>query len=79
MSLGADRIMVEYDIGESSDDYLEILSLDRIEQSAVPLCGIPWPNSPDVDPELQRTDLPMILIANDEVSLYGFFLFSNIE
>ncbi|XP_045445689.1 cilia- and flagella-associated protein 251-like [Melitaea cinxia] len=66
LSLGADRIMVEYDIGESSDDYLEILSLDRIEQSAVPLCGIPWPNSPDVDPELQRTDLPMILIANDE-------------
>ncbi|XP_046965477.1 cilia- and flagella-associated protein 251-like [Vanessa cardui] len=66
LSLGADRIMVEYDIGSSSDGYLEVLSLDRIDQSAVPLYGIPWNNPPDIDPETQRTDLPMILICNDE-------------
>ncbi|CAH0718741.1 unnamed protein product, partial [Brenthis ino] len=66
LSLGMDRIMVEYDIGESSDEYLEVLSLDRVEQTAVPQYGIPWPNQPDIDPETQRTDLPMILIATDE-------------
>ncbi|CAG5011460.1 unnamed protein product [Parnassius apollo] len=66
VSLGADRILVEYDIGASFDEYLEILSLDRIDQTAVPLTGIPWPNPKDVDPETCRTDLPMILVANDE-------------
>ncbi|OWR40975.1 putative WD repeat domain 66 [Danaus plexippus plexippus] len=66
LSLGMDRIMVEYDIGESSEEYLEVLSLDRVDQTAIPLFGIPWPNPPDIDPEIHRTDLPLILIANDE-------------
>ncbi|XP_013141215.1 PREDICTED: WD repeat-containing protein 66-like isoform X2 [Papilio polytes] len=66
MSMGADRTLVEYDIGASSEEYLEILSLDRIEQSAIPLAGIPWPSPKDIDPETCRTDMPMILIANDE-------------
>ncbi|CAH2266422.1 jg1018 [Pararge aegeria aegeria] len=65
-SLGADRTMVEYDVGASSDEYLEVLSLDRVEQSGVPLCGIHWPNNLGLDPETHRNDLPTILIANDE-------------
>ncbi|XP_045514979.1 cilia- and flagella-associated protein 251-like [Pieris brassicae] len=66
LSLGADRMMVEYDIGDSSDEYLEILSLDRIDQMAIPLTGIPWPTPLEIDPEHCRTDIPMILVANDE-------------
>ncbi|XP_075969110.1 cilia- and flagella-associated protein 251-like [Anticarsia gemmatalis] len=66
VSLGKDRIMVEYDIGASTDEYLEILSLDRMEQSAIPLAGIVWPSPKDLDPEQYRTNLPMILVANDE-------------
>ncbi|XP_050663758.1 cilia- and flagella-associated protein 251-like [Leptidea sinapis] len=66
ISLGADRMMVEYDVSQSSDEYLEIYSLDRIDQSAIPLAGLPWPTPSDIDPESCRTDLPMILVANDE-------------
>ncbi|VVC96642.1 unnamed protein product [Leptidea sinapis] len=66
ISLGADRMMVEYDVSQSSDEYLEIYSLDRMDQSAIPLAGIPWPTPSDIDPESCRTDLPMILVANDE-------------
>ncbi|XP_052737715.1 cilia- and flagella-associated protein 251-like [Bicyclus anynana] len=65
-SLGIDRIMVEYNIGESCDEYLEVLSLDRVDQCAVPLCGMYWPNNTELDLETHRNDLPMILIANDE-------------
>lgn len=60
--------MVEYDIGESADGYLEILSLDRLDQTAVPLAGIQWPSPEDLDPDVHRLDLPLILVANDEVS-----------
>ncbi|XP_045491069.1 cilia- and flagella-associated protein 251-like [Colias croceus] len=66
VSLGTDRMMVEYDIGESSEEYLEVLSLDRFDQTAVPLAGIPWPTPADIDAENYRTDIPMILVANDE-------------
>ncbi|KAG6448660.1 cilia- and flagella-associated protein 251 isoform X2 [Manduca sexta] len=66
VSLGSDRIMVEYDVGQSSEEYLEIYSLDRVEQTAVPLCGIVWPTPKDLDPAQYRTNLPTILIANDE-------------
>ncbi|KAJ0180263.1 hypothetical protein K1T71_003667 [Dendrolimus kikuchii] len=66
ISLGVDRIMVEYDIGESSEEYLEIYSLDRMEQTAVPLAAIVWPTPSYVNSEEYRTDLPMILVANDE-------------
>ncbi|XP_063531343.1 cilia- and flagella-associated protein 251-like [Cydia strobilella] len=66
LSLGADRIMVEYNIGASSGEHLEIFSLDRMDQTAVPLAGFHWPTPKEVDAESQRTDLPMILVANDE-------------
>ncbi|XP_021207568.2 cilia- and flagella-associated protein 251 isoform X1 [Bombyx mori] len=66
ISLGIDRIMVEYDIGESADGYLEILSLDRLDQTAVPLAGIQWPSPEGLDPDVHRLDLPLILVANDE-------------
>lgn len=70
ISMGLDRIMVEYDIGESSDEYLEVLSLDRMDQTAIPLAGIPWPMPKNLNPETHRTDLPLILIATDEVSIF---------
>ncbi|XP_063821464.1 cilia- and flagella-associated protein 251-like [Ostrinia nubilalis] len=66
LSLGADRIMVEYDVGQSSDEYLEVFSLDRMEQTAVPLTGINWPVPPGLDQVEYRPNLPTILIANDE-------------
>ncbi|XP_073944449.1 cilia- and flagella-associated protein 251-like isoform X4 [Choristoneura fumiferana] len=66
LSLGADRIMVEYNIGESSEEYLEIFSLDRMDQTAIPLTAILWPTPKNLDPKEFRTDLPMILVANDE-------------
>ncbi|XP_026325605.1 cilia- and flagella-associated protein 251-like [Hyposmocoma kahamanoa] len=66
ISLGTDRIMVEYDIGQSKDECLEILSLDRMDQSAVPLTAINWPTPKYVDPETCKMDLPLILVANDQ-------------
>lgn len=68
VSLGMDRCMVEYDIANSSEEFLEITSLDRVEQTALPLAAIVWPTPADLDPEEFRTDLPTILMANDEVS-----------
>ncbi|XP_035436887.2 cilia- and flagella-associated protein 251 isoform X2 [Spodoptera frugiperda] len=66
VSLGMDRCMVEYDIANSSEEFLEITSLDRVEQTALPLAAIVWPTPADLDPEEFRTDLPTILMANDE-------------
>ncbi|KAF9408495.1 hypothetical protein HW555_011852 [Spodoptera exigua] len=66
LSFGLDRSMVEYDIANSKQEYLEIASLDRVEQSGVPLAAIPWPTPAELNPEEYRTDLPMILMANDE-------------
>jgi WD40 repeat protein len=41
LSLGQDRLLVEYDLNNSTEDDLKLLSSDRIEQSAVPSC-IDW-------------------------------------
>lgn len=68
ISLGTDRAMTEYDIGNSSEEYLEVLSLDRVEQTAIPLTGIEWPTPKGLDPVECRTNLPLILIATDEVT-----------
>ncbi|XP_074868746.1 cilia- and flagella-associated protein 251 isoform X2 [Carettochelys insculpta] len=38
LSLGEDRLLVEYDLGSSSKEHLAVLRRDRIEQSAVPMC-----------------------------------------
>jgi hypothetical protein len=57
---------VEYDISSSSDEYLAVMSLDRVEQSAVPLVAVAWPPPRDLPPD-HRADLPTILVANDQV------------
>ncbi|XP_064647461.1 cilia- and flagella-associated protein 251-like [Lineus longissimus] len=43
MSLGEDRMLVEYDLVSSSKDDLRVSSTDRIEQSAVPLSITMYP------------------------------------
>ncbi|XP_071110877.1 cilia- and flagella-associated protein 251-like [Haliotis cracherodii] len=43
LSLGEDRVMVEYDLENSSRDNIRLSSTDRIEQSAVPLCMAWYP------------------------------------
>ncbi|CAG9095598.1 unnamed protein product [Plutella xylostella] len=63
LSIGHDRIMVEYDVGESREGVLEIYSLDRFEQTAVPLDAIVWPN---VNKKDGLPDMPTVLLANDE-------------
>nr|XP_025040576.1 cilia- and flagella-associated protein 251 isoform X1 [Pelodiscus sinensis] len=60
LSLGEDRLLVEYDLGSSSKDNLAILRRDRIEQSAVPLC-LAW--YPPFTPEA------FILTANNKYKM----------
>ncbi|KAJ8722981.1 hypothetical protein PYW07_004161 [Mythimna separata] len=65
VSLGVDRCMVEYDLAASGGGILELASVDRVDQTAIPLTAIVWP-VPDNLPEECRTSLPSILVANDE-------------
>lgn len=73
--------MVEYDINSSSAEYLEVFSLDRVDQTAVPLAGIVWPTPKHLDPEECRSNMPLILVANDQVdsSTLSNFLGSEVR
>ncbi|XP_039260288.2 cilia- and flagella-associated protein 251-like [Styela clava] len=65
LTLGEDRTLVEYDLPNSSKDDLRLLSVDRIEQSAVPSC-LAW--YPDVTKE------SFLVTANDQ---YKFKLYNT--
>jgi len=60
LSVGRDRTMVEYDLEHSSKDDLQLLSMDRVEQSAVPT-AITW------YPSLSKESF--LLLANDQFKL----------
>lgn len=62
ISVGLDRAMIEYDIGKSKNECLEVMSLDRIEQAAIPLYCMEWPI-----PNGVVSDMPTLLVVNDEV------------
>ncbi|XP_073532367.1 cilia- and flagella-associated protein 251 isoform X2 [Phyllobates terribilis] len=60
LSLGVDRMLVEYDLTNSSKDHIIIQSNDRIDQSAIPQCVVWYP---------PFTKESFILVANDEYKL----------
>ncbi|XP_068100947.1 cilia- and flagella-associated protein 251 [Hyperolius riggenbachi] len=60
LSLGKDRMLVEYDLVKSSKDSLLIESSDRINQSAIPQCLVWYP-------PLSKESF--ILVANDQYKM----------
>ncbi|KAL8575873.1 hypothetical protein ACOMHN_014878 [Nucella lapillus] len=60
LSLGADRVMVEYDLEKTEKDRIVLASSDRIEQSAVPCCMTWYP---------PVTKENFIVTANDQFKL----------
>ncbi|KAM9329614.1 cilia- and flagella-associated protein 251 [Gastrophryne carolinensis] len=60
LSLGKDRMLVEYNLSKTCEDSLIIESSDRVEQSAVPQCLAWYP---------PLTKESFILIANDQYKM----------
>ncbi|KAM4053992.1 cilia- and flagella-associated protein 251 isoform 2-T3 [Anomaloglossus baeobatrachus] len=60
LSLGMDRMLVEYDLTNSSKDHIIIQSNDRIDQRGIPQCLVWYPSF---------TKESFILVANDEYKL----------
>lgn len=60
LSLGEDRVLVEYDLLNSSTDDLRLISSERIEQSAVPQCFAWYP------PIVKEN---FLVVANDQFKL----------
>ncbi|XP_022808405.1 cilia- and flagella-associated protein 251-like [Stylophora pistillata] len=63
LSLGQDRVLVEYDLLNSSTDDLRLISSERIEQSAVPQCFTWYP------PIVKEN---FLVVANDQFKLKLF-------
>ncbi|XP_043924549.1 cilia- and flagella-associated protein 251 isoform X2 [Protopterus annectens] len=63
LSLGSDRVLVEYDFPNSSKNDLRILGTDRIEQSGIPKCMAWYP---------PITKESFILTANDQYKMKLF-------
>jgi len=63
MSIGRDRVLVEYDLENSSEDDIRIASSNKIEQSGVPLC-LAW------YPPVMKEDF--LITANDQFKLKLF-------
>ncbi|XP_075240937.1 cilia- and flagella-associated protein 251-like isoform X2 [Convolutriloba macropyga] len=63
MSIGRDRVLVEYDLENSSEDDVRIASTNKIEQSGVPLC-LAW------YPPVMKEDF--LITANDQFKLKLF-------
>lgn len=60
LSLGQDRVLVEYDLVNSSTDDVRLVSSERIEQSAVPQCFMWYP-------PIVKEDF--LVVANDQFKL----------
>ena len=60
MSIGRDRVLVEYDLENSLEDDIKIASSSKIEQSAVPLCLASYP------PVMKEE---FLITANDQYKL----------
>ena len=60
MSIGKDRVLVEYDLENSSEDDIKVASTNRIEQSAIPL-SVAW------YPPVLKEDF--LITANDQYKL----------
>lgn len=63
LSLGEDRMLVEYDLRNSCIDDLKVLSSDRVEQNAVPICFAAYPSVVKED---------FLVLSNDQYKLKLF-------